>query len=147
MCFRRLKRPCLSKVSSTKGIKRFGIREKLIPRFIGPYEVLERIGPVAYQLALPPNLLGMHNVFHVSALRKYIFDPAHVLDVTPVELRKDLSFEERPVRILAREVKRLRNRDIPYVKVLWSNHDEREATWELESALQELYPHLFQMET
>nr|CAD1842599.1 unnamed protein product [Ananas comosus var. bracteatus] len=62
-------------------------------------------------------------------------------------LREDLSFEEQPVRILAREVRKLRNQDIPYVKVLWSNHDEREATWELESALQERYPHLFQMES
>nr|CAD1834681.1 unnamed protein product [Ananas comosus var. bracteatus] len=71
---------------------------------------------------------------------------AHVLEAVPVELREDLSFEEQPVKILAREVKKLRNRDIPYVKVLWSNHGEREAMWELESALQEHYPHLFQME-
>nr|CAD1831628.1 unnamed protein product [Ananas comosus var. bracteatus] len=85
-------------------------------------------GPVAYQLALPPNLSGVHNVFHVSVLRKYVFDPTHVLDSTPLELRDDLSFEELPVRILAREVRKLRNRDIPYVKVLWSNHGKREAT-------------------
>nr|CAD1835604.1 unnamed protein product [Ananas comosus var. bracteatus] len=71
---------------------------------------------------------------------------AHVLEAIPVELREDLSFEEQPVKILAREMKKLRNRDIPYVKVLWSNHREREATWELESALQERHPHLFQME-
>ena len=134
------------KVSPTRGIKRFGIRGKLSPRFIGPYEILERVGPVAYRLALPPNLSGVHNVFHVSVLRRYIHDPAHVLDAVPVELREDLSFEEQPVKILAREVKKLRNRDIPYVKVLWSNHGELEATWELESALQERYPHLFQME-
>nr|CAD1839639.1 unnamed protein product [Ananas comosus var. bracteatus] len=74
-------------------------------------------------------------------------DPAHVLEAIPVELREDLSFEEQPVKVLAREVKKLRNRDIPYVKVLWSNHREREATWELESALQERYPHLFQMKS
>nr|CAD1837485.1 unnamed protein product [Ananas comosus var. bracteatus] len=72
--------------------------------------------------------------------------PSHVLEAIPVELREDLSFEEQPVKTLAREVKKLRNRDIPYVKVLWSNHGEREATWELQSALQERYPHLFQME-
>ena len=108
---------------------------------------MERVGPVAYRLALPPNLSGVHNVFHVSVLRKYVHDPAHVLDVTPLELREDLSFEEQPVKILAREVKKLRNRELPYVKVLWSNHEEREATWELESALRERYPHLFQMES
>nr|CAD1818641.1 unnamed protein product [Ananas comosus var. bracteatus] len=95
------------KVSPTKGIRRFGIR-----------------GSVAYRLGLPPNLSGVHNVFHVSVLRKYIFDPAHVLNATPLELRDDLNFEKQPVRILAREVKKLRNRDIPYLKVLWSNHDE-----------------------
>nr|CAD1834996.1 unnamed protein product [Ananas comosus var. bracteatus] len=134
-------------VSLTKEIRRFGIRGKLSPRFIGPYEILERVGPVAYRLALPSNLLGVHNVFHVSVLRKYIFDPAHVLDATPSKLKEDLIFEEQPVKILAREVKKLRNRDIPSVKVLWSNHDKREATWELESALQERYPHLFQMES
>nr|CAD1821630.1 unnamed protein product [Ananas comosus var. bracteatus] len=106
------------KVSPTRGIKRFRIRGKLSPRFIGPYEILERVGPVAYRLALPPNLSGVHNIFHVLVLRKYIFDPTHVLDATPMELRDDLSFEEQPVRILAREVKKLRNRDIPYVKVL-----------------------------
>nr|CAD1833597.1 unnamed protein product [Ananas comosus var. bracteatus] len=135
------------KVSPTRGIKRFGIRGKLSPRFIGPYEILERVGPVVYRLALPPNLSGVHNVFHVSVLRKYIFDPTHVLDATPVELRDDFSFEEQPVRVLAREMRKLRNRDIPYVRVLWSNHGEQEATWELESALRERYPHLFQMES
>nr|CAD1827470.1 unnamed protein product [Ananas comosus var. bracteatus] len=137
----------VTKVSPTKGVRRFGIRGKLSPRFIGPYEVLERIGPVAYRLALPPNLSGVHNVFHVSTLRKYVFDPTHILESTPVDLRENLSFEEHPVRILAREVKRLRNREIPYVKILWSNHDEREATWELESAMQEHYPYLFSTES
>nr|CAD1840742.1 unnamed protein product [Ananas comosus var. bracteatus] len=75
------------KVSPTRGIRIFEIRDKLSPRFIGPYEILERIGPVVYRLALPPNLSGVHNVFHISVLRKYIFDPAHVLDVLPLELR------------------------------------------------------------
>nr|CAD1818640.1 unnamed protein product [Ananas comosus var. bracteatus] len=102
------------RVSPTRGIRRFGIRGKLRPQFIGPYEILERVGPVTYQLALPPNLSGVHNIFHVSVLRKYIFDPAHVLDATPIELRDDLSFEEQPVRILARKVRKLRNRNIPY---------------------------------
>nr|CAD1833852.1 unnamed protein product [Ananas comosus var. bracteatus] len=115
------------KVSPTRGIRRFGIWGKLSPRYIGPYEVLERVGPIAYRLALPPNLSGVHNVFYVSVLRKYIHDPAHVLDATLLELREDLSFEEQPVKILAHEVKKLRNRDIPYVKILWSNNGEQEA--------------------
>nr|CAD1837537.1 unnamed protein product [Ananas comosus var. bracteatus] len=101
---------------------------KVEPLVIGPYEILERVGLVAYRLALPPNLSGIHDIFHVSVLRKCIFDPAHVLDATPIELRDDLTFEEQPVRILAREVRKLRNRNFSYVKVLWSNHEEREAT-------------------
>nr|CAD1836345.1 unnamed protein product [Ananas comosus var. bracteatus] len=95
-------------------------------------QVLERIGPVAYRIALPPRLAGIHNVFHVSALRRYVFDPSHVIDFTPLEIGEDLRYEERPLRILARETKKLRNRVIPYVKVQWSNHEEREATWEPE---------------
>ncbi|XP_020090401.1 uncharacterized protein LOC109711662 [Ananas comosus] len=109
--------------------------------------MLERIGPAAYWLALPPNLSGVYNVFQVSTLRKYVFDPTLLLENTPVELREDLSFEEHPVEILAREVKRLQNREIPYVKILWSNHDEQEATWELESAMLEHYPYLFSTES
>nr|CAD1823682.1 unnamed protein product [Ananas comosus var. bracteatus] len=110
----------------------FGVRGKLSPRYIGPYEVLERIGTVAYRLALPPKLASVHNVFHVSNLRKYVHDLEHVLVYKPPELQKDMSYEEFPVMILAREVRKLRNREIPYVKVRWSNHSDREATWELE---------------
>nr|CAD1818072.1 unnamed protein product [Ananas comosus var. bracteatus] len=88
-----------------EGSKRFGIWGKLSPRFIGLYEILERVGPVVYRLALSPNLSSVHNVFHVSVLRKYVFDPTHVLDATPVELRDDLRFEEQPVKILAHEMK------------------------------------------
>ncbi|XP_020102967.1 uncharacterized protein LOC109720331 [Ananas comosus] len=93
------------KVSPPKGIKRFDIRGKFSPWFIGPYEILERVGSVAYWLALPLNLSGVHNVFHVFALRKYVFDPAHVLGSTLLKLWEDLSFEEQLVRILAPEVK------------------------------------------
>nr|CAD1830121.1 unnamed protein product [Ananas comosus var. bracteatus] len=99
------------KVSPSKGIRRFGVRGKLSPRYIGPFEVLERVGPVAYRIALPPRLVGTHDVFHVSALRKYVFDPSHVINFTPLEIGEDLRYEERPLRILARETKELRNRD------------------------------------
>ena len=78
---------------------------------------MERIGPVAYRIALPPRLAGIHDVFHVSALRRYVFDPSHVIDFTPLEIGEDLRYKERPLRILARESKELRNRVIPYVKV------------------------------
>nr|CAD1838710.1 unnamed protein product [Ananas comosus var. bracteatus] len=110
----------------------------------GPFEVLERVGPVAYRIALPPRLAGIHDVFHVSALRKYVFGPSDVIDFTPLEIGEDLSYEEQPVRILARESRELRNRVIPFVKVQWSNHEEREATWEPETVMKESYPYLFE---
>ena len=116
------------KISPWKGVIRFGKRGKLSPRFIGLYEVIERIGPVAYRLALPPSLEGVHNVFHVSMLRRYKSDPTHVLKEQPVELKENLSSEEAPIAILAREQKMLRNKVIPLVKVLWKNHSQEEAT-------------------
>jgi len=132
------------KVAPMKGVLRFGKKGKLSPRFIGPFEILERVGPVAYRLALPPSLSAVHNVFHVSMLRKYIADPSHVIDFEPLQLSKDLSYEEKPVQILAREVKVLRNREIALVKVLWQNHLREEATWEREDEMRAKHPELFQ---
>ncbi|KAL5583162.1 hypothetical protein UlMin_015604 [Ulmus minor] len=99
-----------------KGVMRFGRKGKLSPRFIGPFEILKRVGKVAYQLALPPSLSAVHNVFHVSMLKKYISDPSHVLQEAPVEIDEKLSYEERPVRILDRKAKELRNKTIALVK-------------------------------
>ncbi len=110
------------KVLPMWGVKRFVLRWKLSSRFIGPLEILECKGPVANRLALSPNLSRVHYMFHVSMLRKYVFDPSHVVDFAPLELCEDLSFEELPVRNMACEVRKLRNREIPFVKVLWSNH-------------------------
>ncbi|XP_077237181.1 uncharacterized protein LOC143878846 [Tasmannia lanceolata] len=107
----------LFKVSPTKGVMRFGVRGKLSPRFVGPYVILEKIGKVAYRLALPPSLSGVHNVFYVSMLRKYISDPNHVIELEPLNVREDLSFEEQHVRIVDRTDQVLRRRTIPYVKV------------------------------
>ncbi|XP_038983707.1 uncharacterized protein LOC120111218 [Phoenix dactylifera] len=131
------------KVSPTKGVMRFGIRGKLSPRYVGPFEILERVGAVAYKLALPPSLSGVHNVFHVSMLRKYIPDMSHVVEVAPLQLREDLTYLEQPVRVVDRKEQVLRRRTIPYVKIQWSNHSEREATWELEDEMKEKYPDLF----
>ena len=85
------------KLSPWKGVVRFGMRGKLSPRYIGPYEIIEQVGSLAYRLALPSELSKIHNVFHVSMLRKYIADPSHVLEEQPVSLQKDLSYEEEPV--------------------------------------------------
>ena len=88
------------KVIPKRGVDRFGKHEKLSPRFIGPFEILERIGTVAYRLALPPNMSGVHEVFHVSMLRKYTLDPAHVIDWGHIEVDTDGTFEEGPMCIL-----------------------------------------------
>ncbi|KAL0541388.1 hypothetical protein IC582_021430 [Cucumis melo] len=132
------------KVAPMRGVLRFERRGKLSPRFVGPFEILERIGPVAYRLALPPSLSTVHDVFHVSMLRKYVSDPSHVVDYEPLEIDENLSYTERPVEVLAREVKTLRNKEIPLVKVLWRNHRVEEATWEREDDMRSRYPELFE---
>lgn len=131
------------KVAPMKGVMRFGKKGKLSPRYIGPYEILERVGDVAYRIALPPSLASVHNVFHVSMLRKYIEDPSHVLSYEPLRLNQDLSYTELPVKVLATEEKELRNKKIPLVKVLWRNHSVEEATWEREEEMRNKYPSLF----
>ena len=108
-----------------------------------PYEIVERIGEVAYRLRLPPELARIHDAFHVSMLQKYMADPSHVLRDQPVELKEYLTYEERPVQIVDRNDQVLGNKVIPLVKVLWINHDRDEATWEREDQMQTQYPHLF----
>ncbi|KAI5335243.1 hypothetical protein L3X38_025376 [Prunus dulcis] len=132
------------KLSPWKGVVRFGRRGKLSPRYIGPYEVVERVGPVAYRLALPPDLSWLHDVFHVSMLRKYISDPSHVLEEQPIELQEDLTYVEQPVQILDQKMQVLRSREIPLVKVLWRSHTVEEATWEPEDQMREQYPYRFE---
>ncbi|KAG8489151.1 hypothetical protein CXB51_017187 [Gossypium anomalum] len=97
--------------------------------------VIERVGPLAYRLALPIELEKIHNVFHVSMLRHYRLDPSHVISQTEVEIQPDMTYGEEPVKILAREVKQLRNKSIALVKVLWNRHGVDKATWELEEAM------------
>ncbi|XP_020104082.1 uncharacterized protein LOC109721075 [Ananas comosus] len=111
-----------------RGVKRFGVQEKLSPRFVGPFEILERVGAVAYKVALPPRLAGVHDVFHVSNLRKYVHDPEHILEYVPTKLQEDMTYEKFPAFIVDREVKKLQNREIPYVKVHWCEHDDQENT-------------------
>ena len=131
------------RISPWKGVLRFRKKGKLSPRYMGPYEIVERIGKVAYRLRLPPELTRIHNVFHVSMLRKYIADPSHELRDQLGELKEDLTYEERPVQIVDRKDQVLRNKVIPLVKVLWMNHGIEEATWEHEDQMQTQYPNLF----
>ncbi|KAL4341972.1 hypothetical protein GQ457_08G032080 [Hibiscus cannabinus] len=131
------------KVSPWKKVMRFGRKGKLSPRYIGPYEIVGRVGPVAYRLLLPPELERIHDVFHVSMLRKYRSDPSHVMPVEEIELNPDLSYDEEPIEILASDSKVLRGRTIELVKVKWRHLGVEEATWERKDDMREQYPYLF----
>ena len=128
------------KVSPWRKIRRFGQKGKLSPRFIGPYEILERIDHVACRLALSSELAKLHDVFHVSMLRRYRSDESHILPVQEVQVQEDLSYDEEPKTILDREVKQLWNTQVPLVKVLWQHHSREEATWEPETSMRAQYP-------
>ncbi|EOX99952.1 Uncharacterized protein TCM_009026 [Theobroma cacao] len=131
------------KVSPTKGVIRFGKKGKLSPRYKGPFEILERVRAVAYRLALPPDLSNIHPMFHVSMLRKYNPDPSHVIRYETIQLQDDLTYEEQPIAILDRQVKKLRLKEVALVKVLWQDHTSKEVTWEAEEEMRTKYPHLF----
>ena len=113
-------------------------------RYIGPYQILERIVPVAYRLTLPPSLSKVHDVFHVSQLQKCVVDPDAVVETHQPEVWPNLTAAEHPMKILDHVEKALRNKVIPYVKVLWSGQTEREATWEIEESMRRKYPELFE---
>ena len=122
------------------GVLRFGSRGKLSPRYIGPYDIVSKVGPVAYKLKLPLELSRIHDTFHVSMLRKYIPDPSHVIREQPVQLKENLTYEETPVHIIDRKEQVLRSKVIPLVKVLWKNHEREAATWEPEVQMRRQYP-------
>ncbi|WVZ97649.1 hypothetical protein U9M48_043165 [Paspalum notatum var. saurae] len=133
------------KVSPLCGTKRFHTRGKLAPRYIGPYRIKKKIGDLAYEIELPEHLSGVHQVFHVSQLRKCLRLPDTQISPEAVDLQDNLEYLEYPVQILDRAEKGTRRTRIPVCKVLWSNHSEREATWEKESELHEK-PYLFENE-
>ena len=122
---------------------RLGAKGKLAPRYIGPFMILERVGSTAYRLALPPSLAGVHDVFHVSQLRRYMRSDAHVLEYKPLQVAPDLTYEARPIRILDVHEIDLRRRVIRRVLVQWEYHTPCEATWELEDDMRERYPQFF----
>ncbi|WVZ49811.1 hypothetical protein U9M48_001137 [Paspalum notatum var. saurae] len=134
------------KVSPLRGTKRFHTRGKLAPRYIGPFRITKRVGDLAYELELPEHLSGVHPVFHVSQLRKCLRLPVDQISLEAVDLQDNMEYLEYPVQILDRAEKGTRRTRIPVCKVLWSNHSEREATWEKESELRAMYPHLFENE-
>ena len=126
-----------------RGVVRFGKRGKLSPRFIEPFKIFERVGTVAYRLTLPPSLSGVHEVFHVSMLRKYIPNPTHIVDWGELIVCKDGTFEEGPICIMDNREKVLRRKTLRLVKVLWKHREVEEATWESEDTMCASYPLLF----
>ena len=129
-----------------RGVVRFDKRGKLSPRFIGPFEILERIGTVAYRLALPPSMSGVHEVFHVSMLWKYTPDPAHVVDLGQIEIDTDETFEEGPVCIVDSREQVLRRKTVRLVRVLGRHCGVGESTWEREDTMRVTYLFLFRDE-
>lgn len=133
----------LLKVSPWKGLVRFGKKGKLSPRYVGPFEIIERIGPVAYKLQLPQELSAIHDTFHVSNLKKCLADEALIIPLEEIKINDKLNFVEEPIEILDREVKQLKRSKIPIVKVCWNSKRRPEFTWEREDFMKEKYPQLF----
>jgi hypothetical protein len=128
------------KVSPMKGVSRFGVKGKLAPRYIGQLPILERCGQVAYRLQLPEPLSAVHNVFHVSQLKKCLRIPDRTIDVVDVTLEPDLTYSEQPIRVLDQKDKITRKRTLKFYKVQWNQHTEEEATWETQDFLEKNFP-------
>nr|AAT69617.1 putative polyprotein [Oryza sativa Japonica Group] len=131
------------RVTPLRGVHRFQTKGKLAPRFVGLYRILERRGEVAYQLELPSNMVGIHDVFHVSQLKKCLRVPEEQASSEHIDIQEDLTYVEKPICILETSEKRTRNKVIRFCKVQWSHHSEEEATWEREDELKAAHPHLF----
>ena len=129
-----------------RGVVRFDKRGKLSPRFIGIFEILERIDTVAYRLELPPSMSGVHEVFHVSMLRRYTSNPAYVVDWGQVEIDTDGTFKEGPLCIVDSRDRVLRRKTVRLVGVLWQHCGVEESTWEREDTIRATYPFLFRDE-
>ena len=123
------------KVMPKRGVVRFDKRGKLSPRFIRPFEILERVGTVACWLALPPNMSSVHEVFHVFMHRRYTLDPADVVDWGEIEVDTDEAFEEGPVCIMDSRDQVLRSKTVRLVRVLWQHRGVEESTWEREDTM------------
>jgi hypothetical protein len=128
------------KVSPMKGVKRFGVTGKLSPRYNGPFQILEKCGKVAYKLELPPSLAGVHDIFHVSPLKKCLKAPMDVVLPEVAPLDTDLTYPEHSIKILDQKSHVTRRKMIKFYKIQWSNHTEEEATWKSEDFLHSRHP-------
>jgi len=132
------------RVSPMKGVIRIAKRNKLDLKYVRPFEILDRIIPVAYSLVLPTDMERIHNVFHVSHLRGYVTDPDHVISYRSLQIQEDMSYTKEPVQNLDCKEKQLRSKIIFLIKVLWRSQHIEDAIWELEDEMRKNYPHLFQ---
>jgi hypothetical protein len=123
------------KVSPMKGVQRFGVKRKLAPRYVGPYPITERCGRVAHKLQLPSEMRMIFPVFHVSQLKKCLRVPEEEVKVRDIKIKKTLTYVEEPIYVLDRKGRVTRNRVVKLYKIMWSNHSERDATWEREDYL------------
>ncbi|GJT84677.1 putative reverse transcriptase domain-containing protein [Tanacetum coccineum] len=131
------------KVSPWKGVIRFGKREKLNPRYIGPFKVLTKVGTAAYRLELPDQLSCVHSYFHISNIKKYLSNEPLAISLDEIQIGDKLNFIEELVEIMDCKVKRLKQSRIPIVKVRWNSRRGPEFTWEREDQMKKKYPHLF----
>jgi hypothetical protein len=132
------------KVSPMRNVRRFNMKGKLAPRYVGPFKILERRGEVAYQLELPESLAGVHDVFHVSQLKKCLRVPEEQIPLEELTVKEDLTYEEYPVKILETAERVTRSRTIKMCRVQWNRYSEDESTWEREEDLRKSYPQLFE---
>ena len=132
------------KVSPMKGVQRFGVKRKLAPRYVGPYKITERKGNVAYKLQLSPEMSAIFNVFHVSQLKRCLRIPKEAIGPTNIKLQSDLTYEEKPIRVLEEMERVTQSKVIKFYKVVWNNHSEQDAMWERENYLREVYPAFLQ---
>ncbi|WVZ63716.1 hypothetical protein U9M48_013324 [Paspalum notatum var. saurae] len=128
------------RVSPMKGVHRFGVKGKLAPRYVGPFKISENRGPVAYRLELPPRLAAVHDIFHVSQLKKCPRVPEEEIDTSQVQIEPDLTYEAGPVKVPDQKQRSTRRSTVTMYKVQWSEHTEEEATWETEEYLRTKYP-------
>ncbi|WVZ80453.1 hypothetical protein U9M48_027926 [Paspalum notatum var. saurae] len=128
------------RVSPMKGVHRFGVKGKLAPRYVGPFKISEKCGPVAYRLELPPRLAAVHDIFHVSQLKKCLRVPREEIDTSQVQIEPDLTYEAVPVKVPDQKQRSTRRSTVTMYKVQWSEHTEEEATWETEEYLRTKYP-------
>jgi hypothetical protein len=123
-----------------KGVSRFGVKGKLAPQYIGPFPILEQCGPVAYRIQLPETLSAVHNVFHMSQLKKCLRVPDGTIEVMDVALEPDLTYSEHPVRVLDQKDRITRRKTVKFYKIQWNQHTEDEAIWEAQDFLEKNFP-------